>query len=413
MTPPTVSFEFFPPKSLEASFRLWDTLGVLAPLDPQFVSVTYGAGGTTRALTHDAVKTIHKNYGVSVAAHLTCVDATREETLEIAESYAEAGVTEIVALRGDPPKGQGRFTPHAQGFAGSVELVEALAKTGKFTLRVGAYPDPHPEAATMQDCVDHLKRKMRRGRDPPPSPSSSSRPRPSSASADACAASGIQRPSSPASCRSIRGRASANSPRPAAPSFPHGWTKPMKRRSVTTRERLLSTALCTELCAELVDGGVDALHFYTLNTPDLTREVCAALGVGPPPRVETVGSRLIPGPSGLSSRPGRDRVHAGRQPREQARPCPSPSSPTGPADMADSATILSMSGLDFMQRVADGTLPQAPPIARLLNFRVTRRLGGRSVFHGAPLFRSSQPDERRAWRLVRARFWTAAWAVPS
>jgi 5,10-methylenetetrahydrofolate reductase len=85
MPTPRVSFEFFPPKSLEASFRLWDTLGVLAPLDPQFVSVTYGAGGTTRALTHDAVKTIHKNYGVPVAAHLTCVDATREETLEIAE----------------------------------------------------------------------------------------------------------------------------------------------------------------------------------------------------------------------------------------------------------------------------------------------------------------------------------------
>jgi methylenetetrahydrofolate reductase (NADPH) len=160
---PQVSFEFFPPKSLEASFRLWDTLGTLAPLDPQFVSVTYGAGGTTRALTHDAVKTIHKNYGVPVAAHLTCVDATREETLEIAASYAEAGVTEIVALRGDPPKGQGRFTPHPHGFAGSVDLIEALAKTGNFTLRVGAYPDPHPEAATMQDCVDHLKRKIDAG----------------------------------------------------------------------------------------------------------------------------------------------------------------------------------------------------------------------------------------------------------
>src|SRR6056297_3451057 len=163
MITPRVSFEFFPPKSLEASFRLWETLGVLAPLDPGFVSVTYGAGGTTRALTHDAVKTIRGNYGVKVAAHLTCVDATRSETLAIADSYAEAGVTQIVALRGDPPKGAGRFTPHPDGFQSSVDLVEALARTGKFDLRVGAYPDPHPEAGSMQDCVDFLKRKIDAG----------------------------------------------------------------------------------------------------------------------------------------------------------------------------------------------------------------------------------------------------------
>ncbi len=161
--PPRVSFEFFPPKSIEASFRLWETLGVLAPLGPAFVSVTYGAGGTTRTLTHDAVKTIHANYGVQVAAHLTCVDATRAETLAIAESYAAAGVTQIVALRGDPPKGQGRFSPHPDGFADSIALIAALAETGKFHLQVGAYPDPHPEAGSMQDCVDYLKRKIDAG----------------------------------------------------------------------------------------------------------------------------------------------------------------------------------------------------------------------------------------------------------
>src|SRR6056297_1548690 len=144
---PRVSFVFFPPQSLDASFRLWGTLGTLAPLAPQFVSVTYGAGGTTRDLTHDAVKTINANYGVPVAAHLTCVDATRDETLAIADSYAEAGVSEIVALRGDAPKGQGGFTPHPEGFANSIELIEALAATGNFNLRVGAYPEPHPEAA--------------------------------------------------------------------------------------------------------------------------------------------------------------------------------------------------------------------------------------------------------------------------
>ena len=163
MSTPRISFEFFPPQSIEASFRLWDTLGKLAPLSPEFVSVTYGAGGTTRDLTHDAVKTIHANYGVAVAAHLTCVNATREETLAIADSYAEAGVTEIVALRGDPPKGAGKFTPHPEGFASSVELVEALAKTGKFHLRVGAYPDPHPEAENLDACVEFLKRKVDAG----------------------------------------------------------------------------------------------------------------------------------------------------------------------------------------------------------------------------------------------------------
>ena len=218
-----------------------------------------------------------------VAAHLTCVDATREETLEIAESYAEAGVTEIVALRGDPPKGQGRFTPHAQGFAGSVELIEALAKTGKFTLRVGAYPDPHPEAATMQDCVDHLKRKIDAG----------------ATSAitqfffeaetffrfrDACAASGIDAPVIPGilpinSWKGVRKFAEA-----CGTVIPAWLDEAYDKAIRDGRERLLSTALCTELCAELVDGGVDALHFYTLNTPDLTREVCAALGVAP--RVE-------------------------------------------------------------------------------------------------------------------------------
>ena len=130
MSAPRVSFEFFPPKSLDASFRLWETVRMLAPLAPEFVSVTYGAGGTTRKLTHEAVTTIGAQFGLNVAAHLTCVDATRDETLEIAQTYAQAGVSEIVALRGDPPKGQGRFVPHPDGFANSVELIVALGASG-------------------------------------------------------------------------------------------------------------------------------------------------------------------------------------------------------------------------------------------------------------------------------------------
>jgi methylenetetrahydrofolate reductase (NADPH) len=280
MTAPTISFEFFPPKSLEASFKLWETLGVLAPLKPNFVSVTYGAGGTTRALTHDAVKTIHKNYGVPVAAHLTCVDATREETLAIADSYAEAGVTQIVALRGDPPKGSGGFTPHPDGFANSVELVEALAKTGKFDIRVGAYPDPHPEAASMQECVDYLKRKIDAG----------------ATSAitqfffeaetffrfrDACADAGVTAPILPGilpiqSWKGVRKFAES-----CGTVIPTWLAEAFEKAERDGRADLLATALCTELCTELLEGGVSDLHFYTLNSPDMTRDICAALGVQP------------------------------------------------------------------------------------------------------------------------------------
>ncbi|QBY01028.1 methylenetetrahydrofolate reductase [NAD(P)H] [Rhodophyticola sp. CCM32] len=280
MTVPSVSFEFFPPQSLEASFRLWDTLGVLAPLAPEFVSVTYGAGGTTRKLTHEAVKAIDTNFGVPVAAHLTCVDATRAETLAIADSYAEAGVTQIVALRGDPPKGTGGFTPHKDGFASSVDLIEALARTGKFTLRVGAYPDPHPDAPDMAACVAFLKRKIDAGA--------------SSAITqfffeaetffrfrDACAAAGITAPIIPGILpihNWARIRRFASSCGAVIPAWLDEAFTAAKRDG---REALLSTALCSELCTDLIEGGVSDLHFYTLNAPELTRDVCAALGVTP------------------------------------------------------------------------------------------------------------------------------------
>ncbi|MCB1335472.1 MAG: methylenetetrahydrofolate reductase, partial [Roseivivax sp.] len=165
MTAPHVSFEFFPPQNIEGTFRLWDTVQVLAPLRPRFVSVTYGAGGTTRDLTRDVVATLHKHSGLRTAAHLTCVNATRAETLKIAADFAAAGVTDIVALRGDPPKGAAGFEAHPEGFANSVELIAALKEAGNFTIRVGAYPDKHPEAANGQADVDWLKRKLDAGAD--------------------------------------------------------------------------------------------------------------------------------------------------------------------------------------------------------------------------------------------------------
>ena len=287
MPRPSVSFEFFPPKNLEGSFRLWDCVNTLAPLEPTFVSVTYGAGGTTRQLTHEAVGTIHKTSGLTVAAHLTCVDATRAETLAIAAGYASVGVTEIVALRGDPPKGSGGFRAHADGFAGSVDLIEALAQTGKFTIRVGAYPEKHPEAADQKADIDHLKRKIDAG----------------ATSAitqfffqadtffrfrDACVKAGITAPIIPgilpienwAGARKFAALCGTTIPPTIATAFDHA-----------TRDGnadLLATAVATQLCDNLLQGGVGHLHFYTLNRPELTRDVCHALSIGPKVRLQEV-----------------------------------------------------------------------------------------------------------------------------
>jgi methylenetetrahydrofolate reductase (NADPH) len=282
-----ISFEFFPPQTMDASFRLWDTVNTLAPLAPDFVSVTYGAGGTTRDLTHDAVGIIHRNYGLNVAAHLTCVNATRAETLAIARRYAEAGVTEIVALRGDPPKGQGGFTAHPDGFADSAELVAALAELDLFTLRVGAYPDRHPEAADDEADIRWLKRKVAAG-----------------------ATSAITQFFFEAETF-FRFRDRARKAGISAPIIPgilpiENWdgTRRFATRCGTTvpqwldgaftaakrdgREDLLATAICTELCSDLIDGGVDDLHFYTLNKPHLTRDVVHALGLAPEVSLEKV-----------------------------------------------------------------------------------------------------------------------------
>ena len=287
MSAPSVSFEFFPPKSLEASFRLWDCVNTLTPLDPAFVSVTYGAGGTTRQLTHEAVTAIHKTRGLNVAAHLTCVDATRAETLEIADNYAKAGVKDIVALRGDAPKGASNFTAHPEGFASSVELIAALAETGQFNIRVGAYPEKHPEAADQAADIAFLKRKIDAG----------------ATSAitqfffeadtffrfrDACVKAGIDAPIIPgilpienwAGTQRFAKQCGTRIPKVIHDAFSHAQQ--------TGTSDLLATAIASELCDDLLQGGVDHLHFYTLNKPELTRDVCHALGVTPKLRLQNV-----------------------------------------------------------------------------------------------------------------------------
>ncbi|MFU8777457.1 MAG: methylenetetrahydrofolate reductase [NAD(P)H] [Roseovarius sp.] len=287
MTTPRISFEFFPPKTLEASFRLWETIHTLAPLDPRFVSVTYGAGGTTRELTREAVGTLHKATGLNVAAHLTCVDASRAETLEIAEQFAAAGVSEIVALRGDPPKGANGFVPHAEGFANSCELISALADTGKFTIRVGAYPEKHPEAVDQKADIDWLKRKIDAGASEAITQfffeaETFFRFR------DACAAAGITAPIIPG-ILPIENWVGARKFAASCGTQVPAWLDDAFDKAIRdNRHDLLATALCTELCSELLDGGVEDLHFYTLNRPELTRDVCHALGVTPKVRLRDV-----------------------------------------------------------------------------------------------------------------------------
>ncbi|MEZ5675583.1 5,10-methylenetetrahydrofolate reductase (NAD(P)) [Thalassovita litoralis] len=287
MTAPAISFEFFPPQNLEASFRLWDTVQVLAPLAPRFVSVTYGAGGTTRDLTRDAVATIHKHSGLNVAAHLTCVNATKAETLAIADQFAEAGVNEIVALRGDPPKGSGAFQPHPEGFANSVELIEALAATGKFKIRVGAYPEKHPEAGSHAADVEYLKRKFDAGADEALTQfffeaDTFFRFR------DACAKAGIDKPIIPGILPIENWKGARNFARRCGTDVPAWLDDAFEKAERDGRQDLLATALCSELCSDLIDGGVDSLHFYTLNRPELTRDVCHALGVTPKVNLENV-----------------------------------------------------------------------------------------------------------------------------
>ena len=279
MTTPAISFEFFPPRNLDQSFRLWETARALAPLGPDFVSVTYGAGGTTRQLTHEAVTALASHYGLNVAAHLTCVDATREETLQIVSDYAAAGVHEIVALRGDAPQGQDRFVPHPEGFANSVELIEAIAARGDMTIRCGAYPEPHPESPDTAADVAWLKRKVDAGA--------------SSAMTqfffdaetffrfrDACVAAGISAPIIPG-ILPIQSWSGTRRFAERCGTWVPQWACDALEAAGKEGEGQLALDICVRLCQQLIQGGVDRLHFYTLNKPELVGQVCAALGIEP------------------------------------------------------------------------------------------------------------------------------------
>jgi methylenetetrahydrofolate reductase (NADPH) len=278
----SISFEFFPPKTPKAAQALWDTVQRLAPLGPRFVSVTYGAGGTTRDRTLNAILAIRDRAGLDVAGHLTCVGASRDDVMKVARSYARLGCRSIVALRGDAPAGQGGFVPHPEGFAGSVDLVAALAEMGQFDIWVGAYPEKHPEAANAQDDIDHLKRKLDAG----------------ATGAitqfffenahfyrfrDACAKAGITAPIIPGILPVDNFDGMVKFAAQCETTVPDWMWKAYENAETQEAEDLLSVAICTEQCDDLLANGVQHIHLYTLNKPQLPHQVCTALGIEPGP----------------------------------------------------------------------------------------------------------------------------------
>ena len=273
-----VSFEFFPPKSEKMEEQLWQAIVELAPLAPKFVSVTYGAGGSTRERTHATVERILRETELVPAAHLTCVGASKAEIAEVADQYWQAGVRHIVALRGDPPPDAGgRFTPHAEGYASAAELVAGLKRLHDFEISVAAYPEVHPEAASAEADLDNLKRKLDAG---------ASRAITQffySTQAwfrflDKALAAGITAPIVPGimpvtGFAAIR-RMSANT---AIPEWMEEMFDGLDERPGP--RALVAATVAAEFCRSLYDGGVRDFHFYTLNRADQAYAVCHLLGL--------------------------------------------------------------------------------------------------------------------------------------
>jgi methylenetetrahydrofolate reductase (NADPH) len=281
LPPPKLSFEFFPPKNEKLEQDLWACIRRLEPLGPRFVSVTYGAGGSTRSRTHDTVARLVKETSLTPAAHLTCVGATREEVDEVARDYWAAGVRHIVALRGDPPAGASVYEPHPGGYAQAEDLVRGLRKIGDFDISVGAYPETHPAALSADADLDFLKRKIDAGAN--------------RAITqyffdtevylrflDRCHAAGITAPIVPgilpvsnfAQVKRFSAMCGASVP---------AWLEKLfegLEEDEGTR-RMVAATVAAEQVRLLQANGVDEFHFYTLNRPDLTYAIAHILGARP------------------------------------------------------------------------------------------------------------------------------------
>ncbi len=280
-----VSFEFFPPKTPEMELGLWDAIERLTPLGPSFVSVTYGAGGSTRERTHATVARIVRETDIPPAAHLTCVGASREEIDEVAREYWNAGVRHIVALRGDPQGGLGTaFAPHARGYRNSTELVAGLKRIADFELSVAAYPEAHPESASLDADLDVLKAKIDAGATRAISQFFFENDL-YKRFLDKGRARGINIPILPGivpvqnfkQTASFAKRAGASVPQWLADRFEGLDGDPATRR-------LIAAAVAAEQVLDLVDHGVTEFHFYTMNKADLVFAICHLLGLRPQPQ---------------------------------------------------------------------------------------------------------------------------------
>lgn len=275
-----VSFEFFPPATPKMEARLWQTLERLTPFEPDFVSVTYGAGGSTRDRTHQTVERIIRDTPLRAAAHLTCVGASREEVSAVARRYWAAGVRHVVALRGDVPEG-GAFRPHPGGYRRAAELVAGLKRVADFELSVACHPEVHPDAVSPEADLDNLQAKVDAGATRAVSQfffdvEAFLRFR------DRVRARGITVPLVPgilpitnfARTRAFAQACGARIPRSIAHLFEDLDEDPDTRQ-------LVAASVAAEQCHELQDEGVSEFHFYTLNRAELTAALCRLLGLRP------------------------------------------------------------------------------------------------------------------------------------
>ena len=286
MSKTTVSFEFFPPASEKMEKSLWKAVDLLAPLKPKFVSITYGAGGSTRDRTHATVKRMQEMTGLEPAAHLTCVGATVEEVNTVIRGYWEVGVRHIVALRGDPPDGStGCYKPHPRGYENAAALTAGIRSIGDFFVSVAAYPEMHPESASPAADIEMLKKKTDAGAKQAITqfffnPEQYFRYR------DKVAAAGISIPIIPgiipvfnlARIKSFAAKCGTEVP---------SW---LDERFIgldddVAARKAIAADIATKLCQDLRSGGVKQFHFYTLNQADLTLEICRNLGVNREPGV--------------------------------------------------------------------------------------------------------------------------------
>jgi methylenetetrahydrofolate reductase (NADPH) len=274
-----VSFEFFPPKTEKMEQNLWESIKTLEPLQPRFVSVTYGAGGSTRERTHATVERILKETNLTPAAHLTCVGASREEIDAVARDYWELGVRHIVALRGDPPEAGTKYQPHPDGYRDATELVAGLKNVAPFDISVAAYPEVHPDSSTRAFDLENLRRKVDAGASRAITQFFFSadcffrfRDEAAAAGLEAEIVPGILPVSNVAQTRRFAEMCGAS-----IPDWLNGLFEGLD--DLPAARQLIAATVAAELCGQLYAGGVRHFHFYTLNRAELSYAICHLLGV--------------------------------------------------------------------------------------------------------------------------------------